>query len=48
MYKLEQPLAGVLRKKVLLIFENMREDEWYIDDDKNILQQIKSFSKLDY
>ena len=36
MHELKQPLGGVHRKKVLL-----KGDEWYIDDDKNILKLLE-------
>ena len=43
MYKLKQPLGGVPKKMLLLKFENLKVDEWNIDDDENIqrLQQIR-------
>ena len=42
MYHLKQLLGDVPRKKALLEFGNMKGDEWYINDEKNIqkLHQI--------
>ena len=45
MYKLKQPLEVVSRKKMLLKFENVKENEWYTDDDKNI-QKLLQISLL--
>ena len=33
MFSLKQSLWEVPRKKVFLRFENVKGDEWYIDDD---------------
>ena len=47
MYKLKQPLGKKSRKKVHLRFENIKGDEWYIDDDKNI-QKLLQIRLLDF
>ena len=41
-------LGGNSRRKVLLKFENIERDEWYIDDDNNIqkLLRIKLIDSL--
>ena len=36
MHKLKQTLGGVLRKMV-----HLKEDEWYIDNDKNIQKLLQ-------
>ena len=48
MHKLKATLGGVPRKKVLLKSENVKEDEWWIDDAKNTqkLQQIRLLGLL--
>ena len=47
MYKVKQSLEGVPRKQVLLKFENIRGDELYINDGKNI-QQLLRIRLLDF
>ena len=42
MYNQKQSPGGITRNLVLLKFENIKQDEWYIDDDKNI-QKILQF-----
>ena len=41
MHKLKQPLGSVPRKKVLVKFKNIKGDEGYIDDDKNIQKLLQ-------
>ena len=41
MYRLKQPLGSVPRKKMLLKFENIKGDEWYNDDGKNIQKLLR-------
>ena len=48
MHKLKATLGGAPRKKVLLKSENVKEDEWWIDDAKSTqkLQQIRLLGLL--
>ena len=48
MHKLKATLGDAPRKKVLLKSENVKEDEWWIDDAKNTqkLQQIRLLGLL--
>ena len=41
MYKLKQPLGGVPKKMLLLKFENLKVDEWNIDDDDENIQRLQ-------
>ena len=43
MCKLKQPLEVFPGKKLFLKFENIKRDEQYIDDDKNVQILIISF-----
>ena len=41
MYKLKQPLGSVPKKMLLLKFENLKVDEWNIDDDDENIQRLQ-------
>ena len=41
MYNQKQPLGDITRKLMLLKFQNIKEDEWYIDEDKNIQKLLQ-------